>query len=200
MLLAVAVLLLACDKKEAPVLNDEGCYYSYSGDSTELKWTAFKFTEKVGVGGTFDSVTVTGTRKAGDPLEVIRSLAFAIDTKSVNSANEQRDERISRLFFQPLETGASITGSVESLKETGEGSLRIKMNGVERSVPVHYKVMKGEEIELWGELNVNDWKAEESLSALNQECHDLHTGKDGVSKLWPQVEFRAYTRLQRTCP
>ncbi len=37
-------------------------------------------------------------------------------------------------------------------------------------------------------LDVLLWNGEEALKTLNKECYELHTGTDGISKLWPDVD------------
>ena len=40
---------------------EKSCFYSYNAGSTVLEWTAFKFTEKTGVKGTFNKITIVTT-------------------------------------------------------------------------------------------------------------------------------------------
>ncbi|MFT5582308.1 MAG: hypothetical protein ACI9G9_001573 [Psychromonas sp.] len=37
------------------------------------------------------------------------------------------------------------------------------------------------------------------MAALNTICKDLHTGDDGVSKLWSEVDLNFSTVLQTDC-
>ncbi|MCE9501370.1 MAG: hypothetical protein K8R21_12860 [Leptospira sp.] len=47
----------------------ESCDYSYNPSATSVQWTAYKFTEKTGVKGTFKKITVTGQKKSAASIE-----------------------------------------------------------------------------------------------------------------------------------
>lgn len=208
LLLILPALTLSCseEKTEKEVsMNGKNCRYTYTPESTELKWTAFKFTEKVGVGGTFDRYSVKNVNTASSVREAVNGLHFEIETDSVNSKNPERDARIQNFFFHKMTEPGKIMGSIdldplEEGKTGGTGTMQISLNGIQRNVPMNYKIMKDSEVEIWGNIDVNQWNAQDGLHALNEECKDLHTGKDGVSKLWSEVEFRAYTHLNVDCP
>jgi ABC-type glycerol-3-phosphate transport system substrate-binding protein len=68
---ALSIGLSSCggDKKtvEDSSQQEKNCFYSYNSGSTVLEWTAFKFTEKTGVNGTFNKITIEGMEKSDDP-------------------------------------------------------------------------------------------------------------------------------------
>ena len=202
--LFLAGFLVSCEKQtdRKSSENREGCTFQYNPGATELKWTAFKFTEKVGVGGTFDRFSVENATKANDPFAALTGLRFNIDTSSVNSNHKERDGRIRSYFFGSMESGKMISGRIVEFEgtESGKARMEIIMNGISRVQELQYKLMNGMEVEIWGKIQVTDWKSEKSLDSLNEVCYDLHKGEDGISKLWPEVEIRAYTRLEKTCP
>lgn len=204
LILSVPFLFLTCNQepKNETAVDPNGCQYSYDPGVTELKWTAFKFTEKVGVGGTFGNIKVDSLEKAPSVAAAVNGMKFKIDTGSVNSNHEERDGRIRSFFFGNMTDGTEIRGSIQGIgsEATGEAKLNLTINGNTSAVPVQYKVMNGNEVEIWGKLNMTSWKTEKSLDALNEACYDLHKGEDGISKLWPEVEVRAYTRLKKDCP
>lgn len=189
------------EQKKDMISGKDGCSYSYNHETTELKWTAFKFTEKVGVGGTFDKVTVTNAKESSSPAEVVENIEFSIDTTSVNSANEDRDKKISNSYFGTLEGGQSITGKVKAFDRTtsGKATVGLNINGVSKDIEFDYKYMNTHEYELWGSVNIEDFEGIKAVESLNKVCHDLHIGKDGISKLWPDVEIRVFTRLTEKC-
>ena len=59
--LCLTLVLASCGggekEKEAEGNEEAKCFYSLNEDSYELTWTAYKTTDKVAVGGTFDEVT-----------------------------------------------------------------------------------------------------------------------------------------------
>lgn len=179
--------------------SPDGCSFAYNPSTTELKWTAFKFTKKVGVGGTFNTVAVQNNSQGNTVTDTINGFSFSIDTDSVNSANEERDARIRKFFFGSMKDSKTITGKLEDLDSNGNGQLAITMNGIEKEIPIHYKIVNENEVEAWGTLDLSNWKADSAIKALNQECKDLHKGEDGISKLWPDIELRVYTKLDKNC-
>ena len=48
-------------------------------------------------------------------------------------------------------------------------------------------------------INVPDWDTQPSLDSLNGVCSVLHTGKDGSSVLWPDVEIEVFADFKSDC-
>ena len=48
-------------------------------------------------------------------------------------------------------------------------------------------------------IDLSLWNAISGVDALNAICKDLHTGEDGVSKLWSEVKLSLKTTLKKTC-
>lgn len=193
--------LFACKKAPGEAVTN-GCSFSYNPAATEFKWTAFKFTEKVGVGGTFDSYQVSGVDAASSPHALLSGLKFTIVNDSINSANPERDARLKVNFFKAMDEPGNINGEIIEIAEgdTGSGKLSLTLNGIQKTVEFNYKIMRGNEIEIWTSVDLRDWQLNHALESLNEVCKDLHTGKDGLSKLWPDVEIRAFSRLNMNCP
>lgn len=198
--LLLTSILSSCREKESSVLPgvSENCTFSYNHETTELKWTAFKFTERIGVSGTFDNITVKNTSPASSPPAVFRNAAFSIKTDSVNSANAERDAKISASFFGIMKENGSITGRVKKITPS-TAAIEIEVNNVSRVVDFNYKVVEETGLEAYTTIDLADFKALKSVNALNEVCSELHTGKDGVSKLWPDVELRIFSRLDKNC-
>lgn len=191
---SVALFFVACKK---PAAGDDGCTYSYDPASTEFKWTAYKFTEKAGVGGSFDKIEARGL-KSGSPEEVFGGLSFTVKTDSVNSGNETRDPKIRDSFFRTMQPDGDISGSVKSMGD-GKAVVNIAFNGQSRDVAMEYGVDEAGVFTASGEIDVNEWGAQESLAALNKVCEDLHKGEDGKSKLWPDVSLSVKSTLKKDC-
>lgn len=185
---------------DAEGANAQSCTYSYDHESTEFAWTAFKFTERVGVSGTFNTVLVKGTQSgAQSPQDVIRSLEFEIPISSVNTQNPDRDMKIQRFFFGTLAGTDTLRGRVASINDsTGVVTLAVAMNGVSRKVEMDL-TEEGTKWNLATTIDVNDWNASSGIDSLNNVCYDLHKGADGVSVLWPEVKLELSTVFKTDC-
>ncbi len=181
-------------------LSAEACQYKYNNEKTTLEFTAFKFTEKTGVKGKIEKFTVTKTREANSILGVFQKLEFTIFPDSVNSGVPDRDNKIRTLFLGSILKNKEITGNVSNISggEQGKANLNLSWNGVKKTLPVTYSISEGS-LEVKGIFSVLDFNLKEGLGKLNQACDDLHKGADGVSKLWPDVEFRIVSALDSSC-
>lgn len=166
--------------------------YGINVDSVKVHWTAFKTTKRIGVSGTFDSISVKCENNSGTIEDILKSANIHINTAFVNSNNAIRDPKIVKFFFGNFTFPNEIVASVDSLIDN-KVSINLKMNGMEKSVLANY-VIENNVLNIYTTLMIPDWNAEASLNALNKECEDLHKDEDGISKLWPEVEVKI------TCP
>jgi len=185
-------------KQEVPVEKNP-CLLTLDSEGVVVNWTAFKLSEKVGVGGTFDSVTVTGVVPNQTIAEAAKTAQFAIYTTSVNSNNPERDMKIANSFFGTMTNTESISGKIISLNQDGSGSVALTMNGVEKEVDIEWSVSTENRLKLSTAVSVNDWDAKPSLDSLNGVCTAVHTGKDGLSVLWPDVEIEVFADFKSSC-
>lgn len=191
-------LLYSCgtepQKEDQPA--EEICTYTYNEGMTSLDWTAYKTSEKVPVEGSFNNFEITA-ESGSDPLEVAKSMSFTIETASVETNNPDRNAKISEHFFNTINT-EEITGSVKSLKEDGSAIVTIKMNGVDFDVKGTY-TLNDLVFSFKASIDVAAWNGVSGIEALNAVCKDLHTGADGVSKLWSEVAISFSTTLKSDC-
>jgi len=190
------------EKKEAPLdtaIETKPCLLTLDNENVVVNWTAFKLSEKVGVGGTFDSVVVSGVNDNETILGAAVNAQFDIYTASVNSNNPERDMKISNSFFGTMANTESISGKVVSLNDDGSGAILLTMNGVEKEIALEWKATSENRLKLSTAINVNDWNAKPSLDSLNGVCTAVHTGKDGVSVLWPDVEIEVFADFKSDC-
>ena len=82
--------------EDAPL---EICFYEYDSTSTEFAWTAYKTSDKVAVGGTFNEIEITSDGSSDNPMSLIESMKFSMKTASVETQNEERNGKIANLFF-----------------------------------------------------------------------------------------------------
>lgn len=183
------------------LFSKEKCEYSFDPSATKVKFAAFKFTEKARVEGQFDSFQVIGNPTAFSMQDLARKVRFSVLVESINTGNPERDSKIKKFFFNEMKNTKELSGYFRNIKISkglGTGELVLKMNQRERSIPITL-TLNDVEVKLQGTLDVLDWNAQKSLEALNRECSALHTGQDGISKLWSEVEISLITQLKKSC-
>ncbi len=198
-----AVILISCggktkeETKESTEAVKETCTYSYAADSTTLKWTAYKFTKRAGVSGTFNHIAVNNTKDADNAFDVLVGADFSIHTPSVNSGNAERDPKLVKFFFEQLADTEMIKGKIVSVN--GEDAVvTIIMNG--KSVDVVGKVtVEGNKVSLSTSVDMADFEGLDAIASLNEVCSAKHTDEDGESKLWPDVDIVVSTVLKKDC-
>jgi hypothetical protein len=173
------------------------CSYMYDESKSVLEWTAFKFTERKGVTGTFNEFDIRGIESSDDPKKMIESFEFSINTSTAETQNEERNGKIVKLFFGSM-ANDKITGRVNSLGDKGIASILLKMNSIEKEVVGTYTLVDGR-FSFKAKVDVLNWNAGPGINALNEACKELHKGADGVSKLWSEVELSFTTELMADC-
>jgi hypothetical protein len=173
------------------------CVKKYSYNSTSVTWTAYKFTSKVGLRGTFSEVNVLGAKSnEEDWKKVLLNAVFTIPTKSVNTNLDYRDDNIRNYFFNKMVSTENIEGKITSIDEN-EAIVEIRMNG--NIFPMKMLVNRNENVVSFNSvIDLNDWKAKPSMDSLQAFCYDLHKGTDGISKFWPDVKLEISTLLKVT--
>lgn len=197
-MIAFGLMLGSCtNDKATDETSDQdsaGVTYSYDSTTTEMGFTAYKFTKKAGVNGTFNTIHVTNATPDQYPTEALKGIKFSIPTASVNTNDAGRDAKILKYFFQTIHTDA-ITGEIEDINEDENTvTLSVNMNGIDHDIVGEY-TLNGSDFSFDAEINVEDWEALSGIKALNNECKELHTGDDGVSVLWPNVSIHFKTTL-----
>ena len=185
------------ESKEETTTQESACFYSYNSEMTVLEWTAFKFTDKTPVKGTFNEIKIEGIERSDDPEKLIESLKFTIPTASVETQNEERNGKIAKLFFGTIGT-ENITGKVKHLGDNGKATIEIEMNKMKEDVVGDY-TLDGAKFTFSALIDVMKWDGQPGINALNSACKDLHTGTDGKSKLWSEIELSFTTELLSDC-
>ena len=182
------------------IYSAEECVYEYDSKNTTLEWKAFKFTERAGVTGTFNTIQID-SKKANSIQKWAETIKFLIPISSVNTKNPDRDSKIQKFFFGSLKNTTNLTGyfkNVQIKEDKGTANLLLKLNDIEKTVPVKFTI-KENTIQLNTMIDVKNWSAQKGIEALNKECNALHIGKDGVSKLWSEVEISILSKISKTC-
>ncbi len=198
LIVASSIAITGCksEPKVEEEVQTETCFYGYNEGKTSLEWTAFKTNDKIGVAGGFNEIVVSSD-KFEDPKEVMESITFKINTASVETNNEERNGKVFKHFFQTINT-PEITGSVKSLDDGGKAIIEITMNGISVDVMGDYTLAHNA-FTYETNIDLSAWNALTGINALNEVCKDLHTGPDGVSKLWSEVQLKFSTVLQSDC-
>ncbi|MBL4594167.1 MAG: YceI family protein [Flavobacteriales bacterium] len=182
--------------------TEEICFYSYDeAAGAQVRWTAFKTSDKIGVGGQFDQVNVTAGEKSTKITDVLESIKFNIPTSSTNTSNEDRDSKIVASFFGAMNETDIILGQVKSAtgdNTSGTCTFYLTINNIEKETVLDYTV-EGSTVKLTGEIDMVDFGAEGAVASLNEICGALHTGEDGVTKTWSVVELAIETTLKKDC-
>ena len=176
------------------------CTYEYDPSQTKLEWTAFKFTEKTGVKGSFDTIVVTGTKSSDSILHSISGAKFSISPANINSNVPDRDAKIKEFFFNYPKNNKPITGTFIEIqgKDIGKATLVLNLNGITKRIPFDFKIDK-DTIIASGEIDIIDFGLNQGLSKLNDVCTDLHKGSDGISKLWPNISLKIESKFKSSC-
>lgn len=159
--------------------------YTIDTSGLSILWTAYKFTNKVAVSGTFNTYVFRAKNTSGTVENILNKSKLSLSTASVNSNNAIRDFKLDTYFFKAFNT-SEIRGTVTKAK-ANEGNIDLEMNRTSKRIPFTYSIEK-DTIRLFTNLNLNYWNGEEAIKTLNTECYELHKGADGVSKLWPDVD------------
>jgi len=206
---AAAVLILtACGGGEEKgtednilVPEEQTCFYSYAPGSAAVNWTAFKTTEKMAVGGQFNTVNAKSETRSTKITEALEGTVFNIPVASTFTDNKDRDAKLVEFFFGAMEGTDIILGQVKVAtgdNEKGTCTFYLTMNNVEREVTLDY-VVEDTQITMTGEIDLVDWKAEAAVESINKACEDLHKGGDGVSKTWSVVELSISAAFNKEC-
>ena len=196
--LATTFLFTSCggDPETETTSEDASCTYSYNEGMTSLDWTAYKTSAKVPVAGSFNSFEITA-ESGTDPKQVAESMSFTINTVSVETMNPERNLKIVDHFFKTINTEV-ISGEVKALKDDGTAIVAITMNSVTFDVKGKYK-LTDRDFSFTASIDVSSWNGIPGIDALNTVCKELHTGDDGVSKLWSEVAISFSTKLKADC-
>ncbi len=204
----VGIILWACTpseqsdtatREETPPTPTPECWvYQTTPEAITVRWTAFKTTEKVAVGGTFDSIEFHLPQTESSSLaELFKGARATIYTTSVNSGDTGRDRRIAQFFFGIMQIPDRIEGQVQSWDEGAQkATIAITMNGITQPVAFTYQY-QNDTLTATATLDLPQWKAEESVQSLNKACYDLHKGPDGISKLWEEVDVQIQAAVVR---
>ena len=192
--LIILTLLVSCKdtKKEEVSISKKS--YSVEAKTTTINWIAYKTTDKVPVKGQFTKVNFPKNKKGNTSIDALNDLQFEIPVSSLFTKDTIRDGKLKKYFFGSLKNTSTILGIIKMNNETS-GSVELTMNGISQVLPITY-VISDQMVTIEAILDLDNWKAQLALKALNEVCKDLHSGSDGIPKTWSEVKIEVATYLK----
>lgn len=201
-IIAVAALLASCEPHvnpvnvPNPVSENTPTVEAKTVEKEQVKseeitigFGAFKTTDKVRVGGEFKEFAITNVNTDVDGVEKYENAEIAIDVSSLSTGNPDRDAKLQEFFFGMTSSTESIEGKVKALNvEEGTSIIEITFNGVTAELPFTITNEEGKTT-FNGVLELSSFDATKALESINEACKALHTGADGVSKTWDDVDL-----------
>lgn len=199
LLVVTSLLFTSCkeEKKETETPITESATpaetFIVKPEATSVTWTAYKTTDKVGVGGEFTTLNFE-SKKGATPEEALNGLKFSIPVSSLFTKDDTRDAKLKTSFFGAMLDTELISGTINYTNNNYVAS--ITMNGTTNNLPLEVSITEERRVTMKGKMNLKDWNALDALASLNKVCFDLHKGADGVSKTWEDVDIVVSTYLR----
>jgi polyisoprenoid-binding protein YceI len=181
---------------------DAACTYAIAANAVKVTWTAFKFTEKTGVSGSFNTARLEGPTAAATLTELAKGLRMEIDGASIESGDPARNATVSEFFFQQFTPDAKITGQAVEVSgddKAGVVKINISLNGKSKVVPFAYAIGAQGAVEAKASIDMMDFALEGPYDTLHKACEEKHIGADGVSKTWTSVDIKLTGAYQEKC-
>lgn len=186
--------------KENPAAST--CTYSTNPDQIKMQWTAYKFTEKAPVKGTFTSAQAKGPTSASSLSALAKGLRMSLDGATIDSGDPGRNITVKDFFFAKFNPPFKMEAWIKDLQGSDtQGNLMVvlQMNGVTKEVPFAYTATPEGEITAKGGINLMNWNLQPAFDSIHRACETLHTGKDGVSKTWDVVDLKITGKFKKQC-
>tara|TARA_B110000503_G_C6964629_1_gene336580 strand:- start:65 stop:676 length:612 start_codon:yes stop_codon:yes gene_type:complete len=174
------------EKTETTTEKTETAGLTIVTDSTKVKWTAFKTTDKIAVGGAFKQIELKDVKTGNSAQEVLEGVAFSIPVSSLFTNNDDRDYKLKTIFFAALKNTELLSGILNF--RDNQLFMILSMNDVTKQIPLEYTFVNNV-FSMKTTINLNDFGGQTAISAINTACYELHKGPDGVSKTWETVDI-----------
>ncbi len=189
-LLFIGLTIFGCNntkKTERKEKDTKTAKYVLADAKTQINFTAYKTTKKVGVKGSFKEIEITNNKQGNTIKDALNGAEFKIPVNSIETNNSSRNFKIMKFFFGAMQNTLTLTGKVNLVDETN-GVVDFTMNGATEKLPFTYKI-KDNTFYLKSTMDVNKWNGQNAISRLNEACESLHKGSDGISKTWNVVDI-----------
>ena len=196
----LALNLISCKSENKSVTNEPTIEidskkstpaFNVANANTDIKFTAYKTTDKIGVDGAFRKIDITGGGEGKTLKEAINDTEFSIPVSSLATKDSSRDYKIKKFFFGIMDNTKILSGKLQ-LVDDANGIAHITMNGETKPVPFVYTIQRNM-FNMKATIDINNWNASKALASLNKVCEDLHKGADGVTKTWSEVDLNITT-------
>ncbi len=194
LLLITIITISSCKESKKKETEPSKKGYTVEPKTTTINWIAYKTTSKTPVKGQFTEVTIEHKNKATTVLNAINGLKFSIPVNSLSTKDTIRDKKLKKFFFGTMQNTAEITGVITTNNENS-GTVSLTMNKITQTLPISYTI-NDQMITIEAVMNLDNWKAQLALKALNAACKDLHSGDDGISMTWSEVKIEVATYLK----
>ena len=165
-------------------------------------WTAYKFTEKTGVSGSFTATTLSETKAGPSLAAAIEGITMTIDPASVSSGNAGRDLTIQEKYFGLFAPQTDLTAGVVAVKgddKTGTVDVNLGMNGVSKTISFPYELAEDGTLTAKADMEMMDFGLKAAFDSIHTACKLLHTGEDGVAKTWTDVALSITAKIAKEC-
>jgi len=184
----------SCKESKKQKIKEAVKEYTVEPTTTTINWIAYKTTGKVPVKGQFTKVTIEGSENATSAKEALNGLKFKIPVSSLFTKDSIRDGKLKKFFFGTMKNTSTINGTISMNNETS-GSVELTMNGISQNLPITY-VISDQMVTIEAIMDLDNWKAQLAIDALNTACKELHSGDDGIPKTWSEVKIEVATYLK----
>ena len=184
--------------QKAPVAQN--CTYTLT--EATPGWTAYKFTEKTGVSGSFTVTNLSDTKAGPSLAAAIDGVTMTIDPASVSSGNEGRDLTIQQKYFGLFTPQTDLTAGVVAVKgddKAGTVDINVGMNGVSKTISFPYELAEDGTLTAKADMEMMDFSLKAAFDSIHAACKLLHTGEDGVAKTWTDVALSITAKVAKEC-
>lgn len=167
--------------------------FALTVETPEIKFTGYKFTDKVGVSGTFKKID-WNLKETGESLkDILLGSSVKIDSHSIDAGKTARNINITNGLFKNW--GArEITGQFVKVDEGKKiATLEFNVGETKNLVDMAYEVKEGV-LKLSGTIDLIEMGFSEAFNKLGKICAVYHKGKDGVVKTWSEVLVEITTK------
>lgn len=175
---------------------------SYTITKLTPGWTAYKTTQKVAVGGTFNSVKISEMKPGATLTAAFAGLSAEIEGASIESGNPARNATVAAAFFGKFAEQAKITAQITGAsgdEKLGLFMMNVTMNNVTKPLQLSHEGMKDGTLVAKTVINMLDFGLQGAFDSIHKTCEALHTGDDGVSKTWTEVEISITVDVTKKC-
>ena len=176
---------------------DQEGLYSFNSSKTKIIWNGFKTTDRIKVTGQFESFKSSRDGLEYNTLEeLVNGLDFSISTASSVSGDPVRDMNLKDYFFRQLTKNFTLNGTLGLPKG---GSIPVTFNTLlgSKNVDLDF-TFENNIVEIKGIIDIGvDLGGVLAYDSIHEKCEQLHTGGDGVSKTWTEVEVLVKVPISR---